>query len=424
MRSPKLAGQLSRTQYYRYYAGYSNGFVEDMLSSLTFKEKELILDPWNGSGTTTKIASLMGIDSVGFDINPAAVVLGRARLLGSEVSGSIEPIAAEVIKISERLEFRRSGDPLGMWFGTSTVATLRRIERSIVRLLVDESAEPNAYFPEIQQQISSLAASFYMLLFRTVRKLVECYIPSNPTWIKSPSGKKLGIPRLRLYELFKAEASRFARELSQPRQLTLDEQQGEAKAHVGVAASSQLPLADESVSAVLSSPPYCTRIDYVKATLPELALLGLSAEEVRSLRDRMIGTPTITHRSMDDFASRVGVSAMQFLDQVAAHESRASATYYKTYYEQYFGGMSESLVEIRRVLARGSRAILVVQDSYYKEIHLDLAEVIGTMSVNLGWRDWQRIDFVAPRTMASINPASRRYRSVFKTVESALILRK
>jgi hypothetical protein len=57
-------------------------------------------------------------------------------------------------------------------------------------------------------------------------------------------------------------------------------------------------------------------------------------------------------------------------------------------------------------------------------LHLDLANVIGDMSVTLGWRDWVRIDFLAPQTMAAINSASRRYRSTFHTLESALTLQK
>jgi hypothetical protein len=424
MRSPKLPAELSRAQYYKYYAGYSNGFVEDMIRRLALEKKAVILDPWNGSGTTTTTASIMGIDSIGFDVNPAAVILGRARLLRPDIVGSVEPITAEIIKIAEGLHLGLSDDPFSVWFGQSTALTLREIEYSIYRLLVDESTERPAYAGDWILQLSSLAAGFYMLLFRVVRNLVGRYVPSNPTWIKNPTGKKLGVPKSHLYEAFKAEATQFAQDLAHPRQLTFDDRPVEGKADIGIAESSRLPLKDESVSAVLSSPPYCTRIDYVKATLPELAVLGLAAQDVRFLRDKMIGTPTITHRELRDCDKTIGSSAVHFIDQVIAHPSKASSTYYRTYYEQYFTGMADSLSEIRRVLRRDGRAVLVVQDSYYKEIHLDLAEVIGVMSMNLGWRDWERIDFVAPRTMASINSASRRYRSTFRTVESALILRK
>jgi SAM-dependent methyltransferase len=428
VRTPKLSAHLARAQFYRYYAGYSNGFVEDILDELKLDEKALVLDPWNGSGTTTTISSLRGIDSVGFDINPAAVLLGRACLLGSDIAGSVESLAAEMCKIADTLDVESSDDPLGTWFGPSTTLAIRRLEYAVHRVLVDESAEHRVtlYDPNLPQ--SSLAAGFYVLLFRMVRKLVHRYVPSNPTWIKNPTGRKLGIPKRNLRESFKDEARRFVQELEAPRQLSLSHQladgKGNVRADVNMGDSSQLPLADGEVSAVLSSPPYCTRIDYVKATLPELAVLGLSSQDIRSLRDQMIGTPTMTGHDTGHTEAEIGRAASHFIDEVATHRSRASATYYKKYYEQYFSGMARSLIEMHRVLSNDGRAVLVVQDSYYKELHLDLAKIIGDMSDAFGWRGWERYDFLAPRTMASINSASRRYRSTFRTVESALILQK
>lgn len=426
MRSPKLHGRVSRSHFYHYYAGYSNEFVEDVLSSLNEADKALVLDPWNGSGTTTTTAAAMGIESLGYDINPVAVALGRARLVLSDIAKSVEPMASEVCRISEGLEVEAdtTNDLLSTWFGQSTAATLRQMERAVNRLLVEEPpyGTNSVYDPSLP--MSGLAAAFYVLLFRTVRTLVDRYVPSNPAWIKSPAGRRLGIPRSRLYEVFQDQAALYAKSLASPVQLALTESVDVGKATIGIAESYDLPIADRSVSAVVSSPPYCTRIDYVMATLPELAVLGLRQTDVRALRDKMIGTPTVTGLDQSSYASSIGQSASKFLDKVKSHNSRASSTYYRKYYEQYFNGMAASLMEIQRVLRPGGQAVLVVQDSFYKDVHLDLAEIIEDMSFNLGWRDSQRMDFDVPRTMASINKASRRYRSTFRAVESALILHK
>ena len=59
---------------------------------------------------------------------------------------------------------------------------------------------------------------------------------------------------------------------------------------INQASSLQLPVASGSIDAAISSPPYCTRIDYVKATLPELAVIGYPNGNVtRRLREMMIG---------------------------------------------------------------------------------------------------------------------------------------
>src|SRR5215204_4701060 len=95
MRSPKL-GYSAHRQYYRYYAGYTQGFVEDIVSTLRVPQGGLIIDPWNGAGTTTAAAAELGLPARGFDINPAAVMIGRARLLGPEVSDSLNPLAVDI----------------------------------------------------------------------------------------------------------------------------------------------------------------------------------------------------------------------------------------------------------------------------------------------------------------------------------------
>ena len=68
---------------------------------------------------------------------------------------------------------------------------------------------------------------------------------------------------------------------------------------IALGSSAHLPLDTSSIDAVITSPPYCTRIDYVIATLPELAILGLRPDELKGLRDKMIGTPTIPLEQRD-----------------------------------------------------------------------------------------------------------------------------
>ena len=55
LKNPKLHRQ--NKTIYHYYAGYSDEFVEDIIKSyFSLSTKDTILDLWNGSGTTTKVA--------------------------------------------------------------------------------------------------------------------------------------------------------------------------------------------------------------------------------------------------------------------------------------------------------------------------------------------------------------------------------
>lgn len=67
---------------------------------------------------------------------------------------------------------------------------------------------------------------------------------------------------------------------------------------------------------------------------------------------------------------------------------------------------------------------MVVQNSYYKEILLDLPRVASQLAEATGWRIEQRFDFEVGRTMAVVNPRARAYRQDFGAVESVLLLQR
>src|SRR5712691_6052636 len=81
-----------------YYAGFSETFALGVLQHIIDPENVLIYDPWNGSGTTTYVASTLGIKSRGLDLNPVMVVVSIARLLSPMEADSIEPLAVEILR--------------------------------------------------------------------------------------------------------------------------------------------------------------------------------------------------------------------------------------------------------------------------------------------------------------------------------------
>lgn len=419
MRSPKLNG--SAQQYYRYYAGYTQGFVEDMFHRLSLTRGAIVVDPWNGAGTTTSAAARAGIAALGYDINPAAVIIGRARLLSSDIADSLVPLAAEICDRARAHSLSVDhSDLLRTWFGDGTASKLRALERATYRVLVDaESDDESKPIFDVGVPHSPLAAVFYVGIFRVVRDLVRQYVPSNPAWIKYPDGRRIGTTWPQLQALFMNSVKASNPYIGQ---LDLGSSGEDQLVQIHLSSSGNLPLEDATAEAVISSPPYCTRIDYVRATLPELAVLGLNSDEVRHLRDMMIGTPTMSRSAGAEAPSTWGRQVSRLIDTVEGHRSKASATYYRRYYLQYFDGMWGSLKELHRILKPGCPAVLVLQDSFYKDVHVDLPSLIGSMSEAAGWSRWERIDFNVPRTMAAINPATRQYRADFRAVESAVVL--
>ena len=132
--SPKRSRKAKSTweDCFPYYAGFTDTFVRAIIESSSISPNSLILDPWNGSGTTTYAASQLGYSSLGYDLNPVMVLIARARALSPTEADSLEPQARSLCRNLQRLSERAfSHDPLFIWFDSETVKHLRGLERRI-----------------------------------------------------------------------------------------------------------------------------------------------------------------------------------------------------------------------------------------------------------------------------------------------------
>lgn len=437
--SPKGIGN---STWYRYYAGFSPRFVRAALRRLELKPSDLLIDPWNGSGTTTDVAEQLRLRYWGGDINPAMVVVAKARLVGEVATPSEESLCEAILQPSASPRPAPDCEPLESWFAEDTARAIRTLERRISELLDPQSRSGVPNSGERISQLSPLACYFYLALFRATRELLRPFFSKNPTWIRIPSSPDERIRRdaQDVRDAFRAELQSIVRTRAQISLFSHERSRiGEhpeadvssvtapvgathPSGSVAVADSKKIPLKTGSVSAVISSPPYCTRLDYAVATSPELAVLGFSTAQSRALRDAMLGTTSI-NKVVSEIDLAWGPTCCEFLSQVANHQSKASSTYYLKNHLQYFNALSQSLREIDRVLARKSRCILVVQDSYYKEVHNDLQTVISEMGVGLGWTLTDRHDYESRRHIGRVNVGAKKYRPHPRATESILVYR-
>jgi hypothetical protein len=243
----------------------------------------------------------------------------------------------------------------------------------------------------------------------------------NPTWLKvaTASRKRVDVSLSDLIDVFTME-SRLMLSAVDSDHAMAESARNHRSCHLGIASSDSLPLEDHTVDVVVASPPYCTRIDYAIATRIELAVLGIGRNrQMRSLRDTMTGTSTI-RPEVPSRKPEWGATCQRLLKAVSEHESKASQSYYVKTLLQYFHDIYQSLGEIDRCLRDRRHCILVVQDSYYKDVEVRLAEILREMGASLGWRLDQRSVFHVSRNMLGVNTRSQQYRTDSTSTENVL----
>jgi hypothetical protein len=408
--------------FFPYYAGYPDAFVRSILKSSGLPAGSMVADPWNGSGTTTYAASTLGYASRGIDLNPVMAVVALARLLAPSEADSLEPLATKLVK-RLRVETKRlaEDDPLLLWFARPAASAIRAIERRIRDQLV--GALTRTATGTRLDRMSCLAATFYVALFTACRTLAAEFQCSNPTWTRRPKvdEEKLEVSREAVICGFLLNIRAMAAALADRQARYSIERVG---AEILVADTTSQCWTPNSIDIVITSPPYCTRIDYTAATRIELALLqGLLQIEFKELGRSMIGSTRVPLSNLE-VSETWGPLCARFLENVKTHRSKASSGYYYKTHLDYFEKMSRSFSNMSCALKARAPAILVVQDSYYKDIHNDLPSILEEMAASHGLGLRRRRDFRLSRSMAGINPHTKTYGRKAGALEAVLCFEK
>lgn len=417
MPSPKVSATLrGRASWYPFYAGYSPEFVKHVLENADLQPGAKVLDSWNGSGTTTQIAAELGFSAIGVDLNPVMVVVARARLLQKGDVSTLRALTKKLARTIRGTGTVPESDGLSLWLDDASASEMRAVEQRIRAL---SNSDPLEQGP-INKSVAN-ACFFLTGLFRTVRRIMAPLRGTNPTWIRRPSpATRLSIPRGTVVSLLAEEIAAMIAALESESPDTGNI----GRTEIMTGTSTALPLEDSSVHLVVTSPPYCTRIDYAVTTSVELATLGVHSDNaLRDVRDKMIGTTTI--RAQQPTARESwGPTCLRLLGAIRDHDSHASATYYLKTHQQYFHDIDLSLAELNRCLVSGGEAIIVVQDSYYKNIRNDVPTIVSEMCADLGWSLVKRVDFPVTRNLVGINGRAKKYVEERSAVEVVLHFRK
>ena len=417
-----------------YYAGYSEAFVLSAIKYLGLNSSDLILDPWNGSGTTAFVASQFEISTLGCEINPVMNIFSAAKssyLIYQQKA--LKNILKEITNLLEKntnnyyvlardvYNIDRDRDPLLDFMSKSLCDGIRML------YLVLESIKYPKF--DIVPQLSYIlncnnvkfnpfSAFFKAALFITARQLAGYKGGSNPTWIKTISITKPEITQQELLCQYKKVVNSMIDDLKISSIPRLDK-----IIHLPLQMDSRsLNIGDNFIDGIITSPPYLTRIDYAMSTKPEILIIS-NPQILRKIRESTIGSPVIVDKNILE-NPLWGETCLQLLEQVKKHRTKAAISYYLPNMLQYFKDAELSLREIIRVLKPQKKALIVVQSSYFKEHEINLGKIYVELCNNLGVESQIASREIIRNHLAHVNTKSNQYKEKKVYFEDVVFIKK
>ncbi|MFH1835631.1 MAG: DNA methyltransferase [Methanobacteriota archaeon] len=341
--------------WFYYKEGFSRDFVWSALEELAIPKGSLVLDPFCGTGTTLLAAKQAGYDSVGFDILPLGVFVSKVKLAEGYDLDEME----KQIRHIRSLKF---GEP------ENKLVDIRFLDMRKVYSRYARRDIP--FFMEEIFKVEDEKIRDFMLL-----ALIS--IVGQASNVKKDGGvlrivRKKHLPPVRY--LFHNKLKRMFKDLKKAGPTP------KVSCNVNVGDARNIDLKNNSVDALITSPPYLNFVDYTKLYALELSLLVSSAREMESLRRMSMRS----HVTTEYDNSGVGWDGLKpLLSQVL--KANPGEDKVPLVVEGYVKDLYTSISEASRVIKPGGHAVYVVSNSALPGITVDIDIMVAEMGEGLGF---------------------------------------
>lgn len=396
--------------FHKYKAKFFPRLARSLINCTCPQDDFVVLDPYCGSGTTGVEASLMGMQAVEFDLDPLSAFIAHSKALLDHID------LAKFKQAILNLPVMLTSDANASLLVAEEPYRLPRFlsERSPKRLPLDvlNKIETEATF------IKELISVYSDDDTRTLFKLSFSHALATKValrWMGTGDNRfALEIGHRSLYVLFVAQLKYMLRKLESwaaLREGGLVARYGDVR--VGVSDCTALPLPDQSVNAVVTSPPYLPaasgRETYLRSRAASLVGLGLMTEEaIHDCEKQIVGSilakPTETGSLPDSIIDLVNWMLPQRERTAKARPTTA-----------YFEKLGDSLKEMKRVLKPGGLIALVVskEHMFYEMTtravlrRFDMVEAISQLATNEKYRIGLELERVQVLELPKMDFAAR-----------------
>lgn len=349
------------------------------------------------------------------DINPATLPVAWARLAHPDLRGLLcDRLAhvhpAELFTVEVEIG---DDDLFAVYFAEGSASHLRSLRNFLVVTSAEVARGLDAH------EMRAISGAAFVMFAEVLREALRPMRGTNPSWFSRPKAgqRKISVDGSALAQMLKNAANAMSAvaangyDQRSPRHEWPDLLLGDSRQDLTALGTFDL---------IISSPPYCTRIDYAVATTPELLALGsIGNREFSALRRRIIGSVVTEEFEPSPDASR-SRTLQRTLEAIKQHHTKAASTYYARYFARYFDDLVRSLHQLA-CSVRGGHVVLVVQNSYFKEVEIDLRSIVTELMEDEGLVLSETQQHPSRSPIAGSNPRFKVYRDSNVRTEDILV---
>ncbi|MBI4162201.1 MAG: hypothetical protein HY513_00830 [Candidatus Aenigmarchaeota archaeon] len=325
--------------WFYYKEGFSRDIVFHLIERFQIGKGNTVLDPFAGSGTTLLACKEKGIDSIGFDASELAVFASNVKIGNYD----LENLREEAKFIFTRKFFR---------LDTSNAPSIAK--RAFSKFALEDIQFFRGNIAEIENK------NFFLL------GLVNAAMKVSYVWKDGGVIKFKKHPAPPLRHLYRRIIKNMIKSLEKKMpETSIDTKNISSRAFVGDAR--MLKLENESIDAIITSPPYLNNIDYTKVYAIE--------EWIAGLEDRPAIRSWIGHTKSDITADGRPMTSVG---------------------TAYFEDIKKALEEMFRVLKKGGKAAIIVGNAYVNGEIINSDEVLAKQAEKIGFTT-KEIDVVNKR---------------------------
>ena len=387
--------------WYCFVQSYPPHLVRQYIERFGIRRRDLLCDPFCGTGTTLVEAKKCGIRSVGCDAHPFAVLVSRVKTNWSLDVDLLSSLLRRILARAEEQMIRHSLPPLS--FYTMMVREREPGRKNGYRLSDDEDKLlPTGFLSERPlQRLLILRDEIEKLTEDHPQEIRDFFLLAMSHVIANGAGNFAFGPEI--YRTKPKPDYDVLKHLAQHVGLMIFEMErakiggnDKVTAQVFLDDARRLDHIPSGVAGVITSPPYPNEKDYTRTTRVESLLLGLlkNREQLRFVKESLLRSNTrnvfVADNDSDEIAEFKAIQAVCHKIERRRVELGKTSGFEKLYHKvvaHYFGGMRRHLRALRPKLKPKSPLAYVLGDQLsFLMVPIATAELLGQVAAAEGFK--------------------------------------